>query len=162
MHPYTRNSRFGTVMHNRFSHVSTRHNDDAIDMTEHIATVSKPDVSAVDDNTGQLTHRERQVLALMSAGMTNAQIAAVKSQGYAGWLGRQMGATSQTGWDWLDSKGYNDPFNEKVEAFRDLRAQLIPLMASQGEARSASYRRRRLRGPQTSAEVPSLRKGRRS
>jgi protein-tyrosine kinase len=31
----------------------------------------------------------------------------------------------------------NDPFNEKVEAFRDLRAQLIPLMASQGEARSA-------------------------
>lgn len=50
--------------------------DDAIDMTEHITTVSTPDVSAVDDNTGLLTHRERQVLALMSAGMTNAQIAA--------------------------------------------------------------------------------------
>lgn len=43
---------------------------------------------------------------------TESEISAVKSQGYAGWLGQQMGVTSQTGWEWLDSKGYNDPFNE--------------------------------------------------
>lgn len=43
---------------------------------------------------------------------TEPEINAVKSQGYAGWLGQQMGIASQTGWQWLDSKGYNDPFNE--------------------------------------------------
>ncbi|HYF44063.1 MAG TPA: DUF1800 domain-containing protein [Ramlibacter sp.] len=41
---------------------------------------------------------------------SEAEIAAVRSMGYAGWLGQQMGATSTTGWDWLESKGYGDPF----------------------------------------------------
>jgi uncharacterized protein (DUF1800 family) len=41
---------------------------------------------------------------------SEAEIAAVRSMGYAGWLGQQMGATAMTGWDWLESKGYGDPF----------------------------------------------------
>ncbi len=39
---------------------------------------------------------------------SDAEVAAVRSQGYAVWLGQQMGVTAQTGWDWLDSKGYGN------------------------------------------------------
>jgi len=42
---------------------------------------------------------------------SDAEIAAVRSMGFAGWLGQQMGASSQTGWDWLEAKGYGDALN---------------------------------------------------
>jgi uncharacterized protein (DUF1800 family) len=42
---------------------------------------------------------------------TDTDIAAVRAMGYAGWLGQQMGAASQTGWDWLEAKGYGDALN---------------------------------------------------
>lgn len=39
---------------------------------------------------------------------SDADIAAVKSQGYTAWLGSQYGAANSTSlWDWLDSRGYN-------------------------------------------------------
>ena len=39
-------------------------------------------------------------------------IAAVRSAGYAPWLGRQLGiAIGTTGWDWLNSQGYGDVLN---------------------------------------------------
>lgn len=41
---------------------------------------------------------------------SEAEIAAVRSMGYAGWLGQQMGATSMSGWDWLEARGFGDPF----------------------------------------------------
>ncbi|EHB59017.1 transcriptional regulator, LuxR family [Mycolicibacterium rhodesiae JS60] len=50
--------------------------DDVIDLTEYLTASGTPDVRAADDSTGHLTHREQQVLVLMSAGRTNAQIAA--------------------------------------------------------------------------------------
>ncbi|MEO7548170.1 MAG: DUF1800 family protein [Ramlibacter sp.] len=40
------------------------------------------------------------------------EIAEVRRLGYAAWLGQQMGATSQSGWDWLNAKGYADPFDK--------------------------------------------------
>jgi len=40
---------------------------------------------------------------------TEADIAAVQTQGYAGWLDQQLGQpVGPSGWDWLMSKGYND------------------------------------------------------
>src|SRR5574337_1237214 len=38
---------------------------------------------------------------------SDAEIAAVRSQGYAPWLAAQLGAASQTGVQWLDARGYN-------------------------------------------------------
>jgi uncharacterized protein (DUF1800 family) len=39
---------------------------------------------------------------------SSAEVAAVQSQGYAGWLDQQFQAPSSlTGWDWLVSRGYN-------------------------------------------------------
>jgi uncharacterized protein (DUF1800 family) len=52
---------------------------------------------------------------------SDAEIASVRSMGYARWLGPQMAASSQTGWDWLDSKGYGDPNN--VANYYDQSAQ---------------------------------------
>jgi uncharacterized protein (DUF1800 family) len=51
---------------------------------------------------------------------SDADISAVKTQGYATWLNSQYStATSTTLWDWLDSKGYNaitqDKFYFKVD-----------------------------------------------
>ncbi|RYF36589.1 MAG: DUF1800 family protein, partial [Comamonadaceae bacterium] len=43
---------------------------------------------------------------------STAEIAEVRRVGYAAWLGQQMGATSQSGWDWLNAKGYADPFDK--------------------------------------------------
>lgn len=38
---------------------------------------------------------------------SEAEIAAVRSKGYAGWLGEQLNLPlSQTGWQWLEEKGY--------------------------------------------------------
>ena len=38
---------------------------------------------------------------------SEAEIAAVRAQGYAGWLSQQFNASAgQTGWDWLDARGY--------------------------------------------------------
>ena len=42
---------------------------------------------------------------------TEADIASVRSLGYAPWLERQMATGYTTGWDWLVSKGYSDPTN---------------------------------------------------
>jgi DNA-binding CsgD family transcriptional regulator len=49
---------------------------DDLDMTEYVATDSAPESESVANDIAQrLTHRERQVLNLMAAGNTNAQIA---------------------------------------------------------------------------------------
>jgi uncharacterized protein (DUF1800 family) len=42
---------------------------------------------------------------------TEADIASVRSLGYAPWLQRQIAMGYTTGWDWLVSKGYSDPTN---------------------------------------------------
>lgn len=48
--------------------------------------------------------------AQFSAG--DADITAVRSLGYATWLERQLALPAgQTGWDWLNSRGYDDPLN---------------------------------------------------
>ncbi|MDE2416873.1 MAG: DUF1800 domain-containing protein [Burkholderiales bacterium] len=39
---------------------------------------------------------------------TDADIAAVRSLGYAGWLERQIATSWTTGWDWLNIQGYGD------------------------------------------------------
>ncbi len=45
---------------------------------------------------------------------SDADIAAVKSQGFTGWLGNQyIAATSISLWDWLDSRGYNAVTQDK-------------------------------------------------
>lgn len=41
---------------------------------------------------------------------TDTDITAVRNQGYSAWLDAQLAApATQTGWDWLMAKGYNDP-----------------------------------------------------
>jgi len=43
---------------------------------------------------------------------SDADIAQVRSLGYAGWIERQVGTHFGTkGWDWLNSQGYADPYN---------------------------------------------------
>ena len=42
---------------------------------------------------------------------TEADIAAVRAQGYLPWLQRQIAASYVTGWDWLDYQGYGDASN---------------------------------------------------
>lgn len=42
---------------------------------------------------------------------TDADIASVRSLGYATWLERQIAMGYTTGWDWLSQKGYSDPTN---------------------------------------------------
>lgn len=43
---------------------------------------------------------------------SDADIASVRALGYATWLERQLALPpGQTGWDWLNSRGYDDPLN---------------------------------------------------
>lgn len=42
---------------------------------------------------------------------SDAEIAAVKTQGFKTWLERQMAMAGPTGWDWLNNKGYGDVMN---------------------------------------------------
>ena len=42
---------------------------------------------------------------------SDANIAAVRSQGCVPWLQNQIAASYITGWDWLNSQGYADPYN---------------------------------------------------
>ncbi|QDL52907.1 DUF1800 domain-containing protein [Rhodoferax aquaticus] len=44
---------------------------------------------------------------------SDAEIAAVKAQGYAPWLQTQIAASYTTGWDWLTASGYADVNNPK-------------------------------------------------
>lgn len=44
--------------------------------------------------------------------VSDADIASVRSLGYAAWLARQLALPlGPTGWDWLNSRGYDDPLN---------------------------------------------------
>jgi uncharacterized protein (DUF1800 family) len=48
-----------------------------------------------------------------SLGATDADIASVRNLGYAGWIRAEMAKPSGiTGWDWLNSQGYADPYNK--------------------------------------------------
>ena len=42
---------------------------------------------------------------------SDADLVAVRSQGYVRWLQSQIGASYITGWDWLNSQGFADPYN---------------------------------------------------
>lgn len=44
---------------------------------------------------------------------SDAEIAAVKAQGYAPWLQAQIAASYTTGWDWLNANGYADVNSSK-------------------------------------------------
>jgi DNA-binding CsgD family transcriptional regulator len=57
-------------------HSLTEFFSDGLDLAPSAHTTAENDIVADDDAAEQLTHRERQVLTLMSAGKTNAQIAA--------------------------------------------------------------------------------------
>jgi DNA-binding CsgD family transcriptional regulator len=70
-----RSLRTGAHHHEHEIHTLTETFAEDVDMTEY-TTTRAPDTNAVDVNTDHLTHRERQVLTLMAAGKTNAQIAA--------------------------------------------------------------------------------------
>ena len=55
-------------------------------------------------------------LAQASMGASRADIAAVQSLGYAGWLDAQFAmAPSMSRWDWLVSKGYNNASYRNTE-----------------------------------------------
>lgn len=48
-------------------------------------------------------------------GASDADIAAVRAQGYLPWLGQQVdGPPGQTGWEWLSSKPYNTVFTDDM------------------------------------------------
>ncbi len=51
---------------------------------------------------------------LLQAGFaaTDADVASVRSRGYAGWIQAEIGKSSGiSGWDWLNSQGYGDVYN---------------------------------------------------
>jgi uncharacterized protein (DUF1800 family) len=66
------------------------------------------------------TTQSARFLAQATMGTTNADIQAVVSQGYDGWLGAQFGkARPTTFWDWLNANGYNIPVNIYRDAGTD-------------------------------------------
>lgn len=75
-------------------------------------SAAAPPVPAPPPSPPPTMTQSSRFLAQASMGATDADIAAVVSQGIDGWLGSQFSMTrATTFWDWLVSKGYTTPIN---------------------------------------------------